>query len=268
MTDEMRSELQAADAEGAWLAKRLVRKRLGMLVLFLLTIGVCWSLWGIYSTLFIEMILVVWVYFFMKRQRVEFLRYAYQECDPYLQYQLERHYENTFLGGLKRNRRINEIFLAQALLLMGAFEEASRRIREIEDLTKLSPAYEALCYNVLFLSAAEREDFQQRDAVYEAAKRRSGELSKKKGRSLRRIIKMMELSVQAAEGDEAALEEYERVNPIRYPFQAVGIRTLRALFLLKQGRREEAQPHIDFVLENGGKLYYKKKLERVLAELK
>ncbi len=267
MTDEMRKELEVADAEGARLAKRLVRQRLGMLGLFLLVIGVCWYLWGILNTLPVELVLLVVILLFLKRQRAGFMRYAYQDCDPYLQYQLERHYGNTLLGSLKWNRRLNDVCLAQALLLMGAFEEASRQVSELGDLTRLFPAYESLCCNVLFVSAAEQGDFQRRNTVYEAAKRRFDELSRKKGRSLQQNIKMMELSIRMEKGEEAALNEYEAVNPVRFPFQAVGIHTGKALFLLKQGRREEAQPHIDFVLRNGGKLYYKKKLEKALEEM-
>lgn len=262
MNEDIKRELQAVNQLGVQLAKRFILEKVLVLMVAISAILFSFKIFDSMIYIPIELLILVIVMRFVKRTQKNFQTAIYEKCDPYLQFVIVDHYRKNWRIMPKRLKDQLLIAMAQCMVLAGEPQEAISILNKIEKPSQLKMVYRSIYYNNLLNAYGQFCWEQKRVHLVGEIKELRSHCSPKDAMYLDVILRLEELNVRREALDLEFVEDYFKNNPPQHLFQKVGMHYNLAIILMKKGKREEAKQSIDFVMQNGNKLYYKKELEK------
>lgn len=190
----------------------------------------------------------------------------YVGCDPYLQFAFMEALEKQVFGKSRKARETSMVSKAQCMVLAGEPQEAISILHQIKDMERLIVPVRAVCYNLLLRAYGQYGWDEKRTELVKRIEEEMAELPSSSRIYLQVILQLEELTEAQEAGNVEQILEYYGENEGTLMFQKVSAQFAIADAMLRAGRTEEAGEYIDFVRENGNKLYYIRELEAQLAK--
>lgn len=266
MNEELKRELEEVRPAAQSMAKRYQLQKLVLLFAALTAVVICFKIMAPLPCIMTEVLILLIVRQFSIKAQRKMQEALYTNCDPYLQYAYLEAYEKTLFGKTKKVKASMMVSKAQCMVLAGEPQAAISILHDIKDAQRLPAPTRAVYYNLLLRSYAQYGWEQKRMDLVSQVEKESQSLPNKQGVYMDVILRLEELARKQEEGDVAFLEEYYDANEGTYMFQKVSAHYALADVMLRAGQIERAMQHMEFVKDNGNKLYYIKELQQQLKK--
>lgn len=257
-------ELAKVMDTGRELANRFLRHKLMLLAAVAMGLIFCVYFLDSLTGLAVELVLLFVVMNYLKKAARKAQAPAYEFCDPYLEFAYIRAYAEHPLPKSRVTVVRQVLSLAQCMALAGEPQAAISIQSLLAEPDQLRPVERGIYYNTLLLSYGLYGWTDKRRTLVEKLRRCKEEAGKREGLMLERVLRTEELRRRQDMGDIEFVEDYYKKIPPVYRFQEVGMHYTLGMMYMKEGDAERAREHVEFVLDKGNKLYYKRDMEDYL----
>ncbi len=262
--ENIQRELEKVEQRGTYLANKFLRDKIVLLAVVAGALLFCLLYLDSVIGLAVEFVILLAVLSYMRKTARQAKAPVYEMCDPYLEFAYIRAYARFPMPRGKSTMIRQILSLAQCMALAGEPQAAIAIQSNIEDPRQLKAGEKTIYFNTLLLSYGQYEWTDKRaQTVAELVRMRDG-AGKREAMQLDVVIRLEELKRHQDMGDIDFVEDYFKRIPPVLPFQEVGMHYALGMMYMKAGDAEKARPHVEFVLDKGNKLYYKKNLEEYL----
>lgn len=263
--DNIERELARVARLGQILADRFAREKLLLIAVVFVTLLICTYVMSPTVGLIVELAVIYVVFRRLKKTGGRSMAPVYQMCDPYLEFAYLRAYVRKKLPRTKSTLARQVLSLAQCMALAGE-TDAALSIQRLLKPDDLKASEKSIYYNTLLLCYGQRGWTEKRTSLTSKIRSMAADAKPREAMYLNLILRLEEVKRRQEMGDIGYVEEYFQKVPPVYCFQAVGMHYSLAMMHMKNGDAEGARPHVEFVLDKGNKLYYKRDLEDYLRK--
>lgn len=262
--ENIERELSKVEEQGQRMANKFLRDKLVFLAVVFAALIFSLFYLDTLTTLAVEIVIFLIAMSYLKKVGRRAQAPVYIMCDPYLEFAYIRAYSaKPFPRGRTAVVR-QTLSLAQCMGLAGETQASLAILSLIEGPEKLKPAEKTIYYNTILLCYGINGWADKRRELVEELKRLQEKAGRVEAMQLAVILRMEELKRRQDMGDIKYVEDYFKKFPPALRFQEVGMHYTLGMMYIKQGDVEQAREHVEFVLDYGNKLYYRKKMENYL----
>lgn len=261
--EHIERELARVEQRGRWMADRFVIEKMILLAIATLVLYVCIDRLPWLFAVAAECAILLVVIQYLRRSGRKTMEPMYQLCDPYLEFAYVRAYAQKKLLRTRISSARQILSMGQCMALAGQ-TDAALEILKLLELEVLPASEQSIYYNTLLLCYGQYGWSEKRAAVLAEVRKKKEDAKPRQVPYWELILRLEEVKRRQDMGDIEYVEDHFQKAPPVYCFQAVGMHYSLGMMYMKAGDAENARPHVEFVLDNGNKLYYKKNLEDYL----